>query len=52
MPSVEDERACDGNGNGSGDNGDGDDTESGGNTDSQQVEGAQLSTESQHTRRS
>ena len=52
MPSVEDERACDGNGNGSGDNGDGDDTESGGNTNSQQVEGAQLSTESQHTHRS
>jgi len=40
-PIVESERACDGDG-------DGEDAESGGNVDSQRVEGARLSTESQH----
>ena len=53
-PDIKGERA----GNGGGDqdegdsNGDGDDMESGGSADSQRVEGARLSTESQHTRQS
>ena len=49
-PIVESERAGDGDGNGYRDDGDGDDMESGGNVNSQRVEGAQLSAESQHMR--
>ena len=52
VPSLEGKRVIEGDGNqsgGDGDDGDGDDTESGGSVDSQRVEGAWLSTESQYT---
>ena len=48
-PSLEGKRVVKGDGNQSGGDGDGDDTESGGSVDSQRVEGARLSTESQYT---
>ena len=53
-PDIKGERAGDGSGDqdeGDG-NGDGDDMESSGSADSQRVEGALLSTESQHMRQS
>jgi len=46
-PIAESERAGDGDSDRNGGDGDGDDVESGGNVDSQRVEGARLSTESQ-----
>jgi len=46
-PIAESERAGDGDGDRNGGDGDGDDAESGGNVNSQRVEGARLSTESQ-----
>ena len=55
VPSLKDKRVVEGDGNqsgGDGDDGDGDDTESGGSIDSQRVEGARLSTESQYTHQS
>ena len=54
-PSLKGERVVEGDGDqsrGDSDDSDGDNTESGGSVDSQRVEGARLSTESQYTRQS